>query len=61
MAIYKRISREIINTTHFSREITVFHGRRAPEKGILVGYGAIIDVLTLAMPIPRKLALLGEN
>ncbi|MBN1132105.1 MAG: Fic family protein [Bacteroidales bacterium] len=57
----KRISREIINATQFSQEITVFHGREAPEKGILVGYGVIIDVLNLAMPIPGKLALISEK
>lgn len=45
----------------FSQEITVFHGRMAPEKGTLIGYGAMIDALDLAVPIPRKLALISEK
>jgi len=61
MANNKRISREIINTMHFSQEITVFHGKQAPEKGTMVGYGAIIDALDLAVPIPRKLTLISEK
>ncbi len=61
MADNNRISHEIIETLHFSKEITVFHGRQAPEKGTLVGYGAIIDALDLAVPIPRKLALISEK
>lgn len=46
---------------HFSRSITVFHGRTAPEKGILVGYGAIINKLALKVPLPDKLALISEK
>ena len=61
MADNIRISREIIETMHFSQEITVFHGRQAPEKGTLVGYGAMIDALDLAVPIPGKLALISEK
>lgn len=56
-----RISREIIETIHFSQEITVFHGRHAPEKGILAGYGAIINALDLALPMPRNLALISQK
>ncbi len=61
MADNKHISREAIKTMRFSQEITVFHGRQAPEKGILIGYGAMIDALELAVPIPRKLALISEK
>jgi hypothetical protein len=57
----KCISGDIIKTMHFSQEITVFHGRQSPEKGILVGYSAIIDALDLAVPIPPKLALISEK
>ena len=45
----------------FSREISVFHGRNAPEKGTLVGYGAIIKTLGLSMPFPNTLALISEK
>lgn len=57
----KYISQSIIEKTRFSQEITVFHGRQAPEKGTLVGYGAIIDSLKLPVPIPLQLALISEK
>jgi Fic family protein len=50
-----------MNNTQFSQEITVFHGREAPEKGNIVGYGAIIDKLTLSVPIPERLALISTK
>ncbi len=43
----------------FSLNITVFHGRETPEEGILVGYGALIEVFNLAVPLPEKLALIS--
>lgn len=46
---------------NFSQEISVFHGRVAPEKGLLVGYGAIIDRLQLQVPLPAQLALISEK
>jgi len=45
----------------FSQEITVFHGRVAPEKASLVGYGAVIEALGLAMPMPERLALVSHK
>ncbi|GGK60123.1 MULTISPECIES: Fic family protein [Flavobacteriaceae] len=45
----------------FSRNITVFHGRTAPEEGVLVGYGALIEVFALRMPLPFKLALISTK
>ena len=50
-----------MENTLFSQEITVFHGKQAPEKGILVGYGAIIDALKLEVPLPDRLALISEK
>ena len=44
---------------HFSRKITVFHGRSAPEEGTLVGYGAIIETLRLPIPLPNTLSLIS--
>ena len=44
-----------------SQQITVFHGRKAPEGGTLVGYGALIDSLRLSMPLPDKLALISTK
>ncbi|MCL5244472.1 Fic family protein [Cellulophaga sp. 20_2_10] len=45
----------------FSHKITVFHGMQVPEEGTLVGYGAVIEGLQLAMPLPDKLAIISEK
>lgn len=45
----------------FSRSVSVFSGRYAPEKGLLVGYGAIIDKLQLPVPMPWQLALISPK
>jgi len=50
-----------MNNTHFSRKITVFHGRIAPETGLLVGYGAIIETFALPVPLPNTLALISSK
>jgi len=49
------------NNKRFSRIISDFHGRQAPEKGTLVGYGAIIEALGLPLPFPTTLALISEK
>ncbi|MEN8251700.1 MAG: Fic family protein [Bacteroidota bacterium] len=61
MSNTKRFSPGIINRIHFFQEINVFHGRELPEKGTLVGYGAIIEALAIPMPAPSKLALISEK
>lgn len=50
-----------MNNKHYSLEISVFHGRQTPEEATLVGYGAIIEAFKLAMPLPKKLALVSEK
>lgn len=45
------------NNAHFSRIAPVFHGRRCPEDGYIVGYLAIIDKLKLKVPIPFQITL----
>jgi Fic family protein len=50
-----------MNNTRFSRKITVFHGRQTPEEAVLVGYGAIIETLQLAVPMPFQLALISSK
>ena len=57
----KYISRKIIENTSFSQEIIIFHGRQTPEKGTLVGYGALIDSFKLSVPLPSKLALISKK
>ena len=50
-----------MKNNRFSREITVFHGRTAPEQGLLVGYGAIIEAFNLPVPLPRKLSIISKK
>jgi hypothetical protein len=61
MPFSKRFSLEIIEKINFLQEINIFHGRQAPEKGTLVGYGAIIETLKLPLPLPNTLALISEK
>ena len=44
-----------------SQDINVFHARTSPEKGMLVGYGALIDSLHLPVPLPTKLTLISAK
>lgn len=50
-----------MNNEHFSQSINIFHERKAPEQGNLVGYGAIIDALSLKVPIPHQLSLISKK
>ncbi|MCX6251454.1 MAG: Fic family protein [Bacteroidetes bacterium] len=50
-----------MNNKRFSQEVHVFHGRIAPEKATLVGYGAIIERLKLAVPFPQRLSLISNK
>lgn len=45
----------------FSLKISIFHGIKAPEEGILVGYGALIEGYSLSMPLPNQLALISSK
>ena len=45
----------------FLRKISVFHGRSAPEEGILAGYGAVIKAFALSVPLPTRLALISAK
>jgi len=44
-----------------SQEISIFQGRRVPEKGIIIGYGAIIDAYNLQVPFPYHLSLISKK
>jgi len=50
-----------MNNKHFSHKITVFHGRIAPEEGVLVGYGALIEAFKLDVPVPEVLSLISSK
>lgn len=45
------------NSTYFSRQAPVFHGKQSPEEGSIVGYAAIIDRLKLPIPMSTPIAL----
>ena len=49
------------NNNRFSQKVNVFHGRQAPEAGILVGSGAVIESLKLPVPWPKNLAMISEK
>jgi 2'-5' RNA ligase len=61
MSENNRISGNVLEYNDFSQEVTVFRGRKAPEKALLVGYGAIIDKLALKLPVPDRLSLIGAR
>lgn len=44
-----------------SHEVKVFHDRLAPEPGTLIGYAALIAAHDLKVPLPDKIALIGEK
>lgn len=46
---------------HISQEVSIFHGRQAPEPGTIVGYGAIIEAYKLPVPIPERLAFISQK
>lgn len=49
------------NSTHFSRKKPIFHGKKSPEEGNIVGYAAIIDTLSLQMPMASPIALVCDQ
>ncbi len=61
MANVKRFSHNDLENMHFSLKINVFHERQAPEEGLLVGSGAVIETLKLSAPLPYKLALISSK
>lgn len=50
-----------MDSNHISLKVTAFHGRKAPEEGMLVGYGAIIEAFNLETPIPNILSLISSK
>lgn len=45
----------------FSGYLTVFQDRRLPERGMPVGYAALIGAYDLKVPLPRTLSAVGER
>ncbi len=50
-----------MKNNRYSQDIRVFHNKPAPEPGKLVGYGALITVYNLPVPIPDKIALISKK
>ena len=46
---------------HFSRVVSVFHGRRLPEPARLAGYAHLIDVYDLKVPLPGTLSAIATR
>ena len=42
-------------------ETTIFQGKITPEKGKIVGYGAIIESLKLPIPFPKTISIITEK
>ena len=50
-----------MKNNRISLKTAVFHGRIAPEEGIIVGYGALLNAFNLSVPIPEILSLISEK
>jgi len=51
----------MLEKNHFSREVTIFHGKQLPEIGKIVGYAAIIDTLQIPVTIPHSISLISTK
>lgn len=49
------------NNKPFSQKVTIFHDRRLPEPGLLVGYAALIHAYDLIVPLPDVLSFISEK
>lgn len=45
----------------FSQTVSIFHERRTPEEGWLVGYAALLNAYNLQIPIPDVLSLISHK
>lgn len=50
-----------MNYNKISQLVSVFHERTLPEQGNIVGYGALIETLNLALPMPLNLAIISTK
>jgi len=50
-----------MNNNQFSQFISVFHGKRPPEEGYLVGYSALLNYYGLFAPLPDVLTLISQK
>lgn len=48
-------------SAHFYSFAPVFHGKQTPEKGTIVGYAAVIDKLSLPVPIQLPITLICDQ
>ena len=49
------------NSTHFSCPALIFHGRHLPEEATIVGYGAIVHILQLEIPLPHTISIISNQ
>jgi len=50
-----------MNYNYISPEISIFRGRKAPEKATLAGYGVILEAYNLDVPVPEILSLVSSK
>src|SRR5690625_3888409 len=50
-----------MKNNRFSRIITVFHERIAPEEGYLAGYAALLNAYNLQTPIPDVFSMISHK
>lgn len=46
---------------HISLNISIFHGLKAPEEGLLVGYAALMEAFSIAMPLPTIFTIISTK
>ena len=51
----------MLKSTYFYQTAPVFHGRKLPEEGGIVGYSSIINTLQLKVPMPDRIALVCKQ
>lgn len=52
----------MLKNNHFSRFVSVFHGRHLPEgESLLAGYSALIEIYNLQVPLPEVLSAISQK
>lgn len=51
----------MMKSKSFSKDVSVFHGRHAPENGSLVGYAALIEYYDLHVALPDMLTVISAK
>src|SRR5688500_4721759 len=55
------VERKAVLNGRISQSVKVFHGRWVPVPAKPVGYASLIDEFDLSVPLPPRLAAIGER